>query len=285
MRFNLIHVISAERANHGLHGYREVIETVRWGLEALGHEVGVTTNGMTPEAVNIVFGFQMLHEEHLRALPDDSIIYNLEQVAGAKTGELKPQAALVAERLQVWDYNQENLATWELYRPARRPIYVPIGYAPVLKRIAAKPDPYIDVLFYGYPSAPRMRTIHEICGHGMHCVFACGLYGEQRDELIGRSKVMLNLNRLNQAGVFEIVRVSYLLANGKAVVSDLHPGSLMEPDMLEAVAFAPPEKIAETCWGLVSNESARRELERRGREIFERRDIRAILSRALDAGQ
>ena len=43
--------------------------------------------------------------------------------------------------------------------------------------------------------------------------------GKTRDDLIARSKLVLNVNRYKHARVFEVARVSYLLGHGKAVVS------------------------------------------------------------------
>jgi hypothetical protein len=235
------------------------------------------------DSVNILFGFQMVGDGQMAAMPGDAIVYNLEQMANLPPEESKPQFSLAARRLRIWDYNAENLRTWEQFRPVHRPIHVPIGYAPTLTRIPQRRELPIDVLFYGIPTGPRLQTFYEICAKGMHAVFACGLYGQDRDDLIARAKVVLNLNMYEKSRVFEIVRVSYLLANGKAVVSDWYPETLIEPDMKEAAAFAPLGQIAETCERLVSDESARHALERKGREIFEKRDIRAILSQALGA--
>ena len=49
------------------------------------------------------------------------------------------------------------------------------------------------------------------------------------------------------------------------------------------MAFAPPDRVAQRCLALLADEAARRELETRGEEIMRRRDIRVILSHALDA--
>jgi len=79
----LCHVIPDDRRFHGLNGHLEVIETVRWGLEALGHRVTVAKNSADAGAMNVVFGYQALSEAAARALPDGSIVYNLEQVGHA----------------------------------------------------------------------------------------------------------------------------------------------------------------------------------------------------------
>jgi hypothetical protein len=99
--------------------------------------------------------------------------------------------------------------------------------------------------------------------------------------LISRSKLVLNLNLYSGKPIFEVVRVSYLLANAKAVVSDLYDDSAIEPDLRNAVEFAPVEQIIPACLRLVQDAAARRALEQRGREAIRRRDIRSILGRVL----
>ena len=205
MRFNLVHVIAKRRDYHGLLGYREVIESVQWGLEALGHQVSFTINKIA-DCSNIIFGQQMLNEETLASLPANTICYNMEQIAGATAAEIKPELHTTARLFQVWDYSRDNLAAWESLNPLRRPIHVPIGYAPVLSRIPHRMNPFIDVLFYGFPTAGRLELFARLCDMGLHSVFVCGLYGRERDELIERSKVILNYNAYDKSRVFEIVR-------------------------------------------------------------------------------
>jgi hypothetical protein len=263
---------------------REVVESIRWGLEALGHQVDVVENRIANASVNILFGFQLVKEVQMDLLPEDTIVYNLEQMASHGTDNFIPQYAMAARRLQVWDYNPEHLKIWEKWQPRRPPIHMPIAYAPTLTRIPKRRDEYIDVLFYGLASTHRVTTFMRLCEKWLHCVYACGLYGQQRDDLISHSKVVLNLNLYHKSRVFEIARVSYLLANAKAVVSDRHPNSVIEPDMLDALEFAQPEEVPDACLRLANDATARNELERRGQQIFQRRDIRTYLTKALSAG-
>jgi hypothetical protein len=181
----------------------------------------------------------------------------------------------------IWDYSQRNIAVWRKLSPRHPPVHVPIGWAPTLERVASGVDKNIDVLFYGMPSNTRLQLIGDLAAAGHKTVFACGLYGAARDDLIARSKIVLNINLYDQSRVFEIVRVSYLLGNGKAVVSDVYPESDIDADIREAVAFAPLEQIIPTCARLLEDESARSRLEVLGSRAMQGRDIRAILRNAL----
>ena len=88
LKLNISHIVPAPADRslmHGLYGYKEVIETIRWGLIDIGCDVTVSDNTVLTESVNIILGAQMLTEDDLRRLPADTIIYNFEQMAGRKT--------------------------------------------------------------------------------------------------------------------------------------------------------------------------------------------------------
>lgn len=265
---------------HGLQGYREVIDTMSWGLRELGATVTIAENSIQPGCINIIFGAQVLPAEDLAKLPPNTIVYNLEQMGGL---DLRKNlvAKTIAGHLQVWDYSQSNLASWQKLSPAHPPLHVPVGWAPVLNRIPKPQAQDIDVLIYGKPGSLRLQIFHELCQRGLKCLFVCGLYGQARDELIARAKLVLNINLYDHSRIFEVVRVSYLLANAKAVVADIQDGSHVEPDLRDAVAFVAPEKIVDTCISLLHDDMAREELERRGKHAIERLNIVPILKKAL----
>ena len=280
-KFHLVHVLHP--VSHGPMGYREVVETVRWGLGELGHDVTVGFNRFVRERTNICFGGQMLTGEQLERVPPDSIFYHLEQIAHVPVDKLVASLPVIASRFRVWEYNSTNIATWQKLNPAFAPQLLPICWSPSLRHIPKLDEEDIDVLFYGLPSAPRLGVFGHICHVGIKGVYACGLYGQARDSLISRAKILLNLNLYDFSHNFEIVRVSYLLANEKAVVSDIYPDSVIDSDLKEAVAFATFDNITAECQRLLKDDSARRQLAARGRSIFDRRDIRENLRRVLAA--
>ena len=264
-------------------GYREVIETLQWGLAQLGHDVTVAFNTFETDRTNIFFGGQMLSDEQLQTVPPDSIFYQLEQMARVPLDHVRPITRTIASRFRIWEYNQENVDTWLKMNPAFAPQLLPISWSPILRRIPRLDNEDIDVLFYGITSPARLTVFDHLCRSGIKSLYACGLYGPLRDSLISRAKIILNLNFYDACRIFESVRVSYLLANEKAVVSDIYPDSIIDPDLKEAVAWAPLPKIAEEIARLLKDDTARRALAARGRAIIERRDIRANLQRVLGA--
>ena len=84
-----------------------------------------------------------------------------------------------------------------------------------------------------------------------------------------------------EAKIFEITRVSYLLANKRAVVSERGADRTLERDVEAGVAFAEYEELVERCVELLGDERARRELAERGYRTFSARSQADILDRAL----
>jgi hypothetical protein len=79
----------------------------------------------------------------------------------------------------------------------------------------------------------------------------------------------------------EIVRISYLLANRKAVVSELDIDTEMEPDLRDAVAGVPFDGLIAECHRLIADAAARQQLEDRGYALFQKRDLIPILRQAI----
>lgn len=274
-----MHCLPAQRIYHGLNGYREVIDTIFWGLKKMGHRVTYTVNDFSADAVNIVFGSQILPIDELVALPRNTIIYNLEQMRSPTNYQSTQEFRYCAENFRIWDYSPANLRAWQDVDVKNIEI-VPIGYAPVLSSIPKARNQDIDVLFYGSPIGNRLDIFKAICGSGLKAMFVSGFYGAERDELIARSKIVLNVPSDDKAGIFEIVRVSYLWANKKAVIADLQPNAYIEDDIKGSVKFSPFADIVKNCHALIEDYPTRVAVEEAGFAAISKRDITAILKAA-----
>jgi hypothetical protein len=149
---------------------------------------------------------------------------------------------------------------------------------PTLRRIPIAPVQNVDILFYGMVDNGRIETSQFLEKAGLKAHHLCGVYGEARDEVISRSKLVLNLHAQGM-GLFEIVRVSYLLANSKAVVSQHSPDIGY---LAQAVAVADPIHMAGVCRDLLEDDTKRHALEQRGFEIFSANSLLTSLSAALE---
>ena len=280
-RFHLMHCVPDVRHSrlHGLNGYKELIESVEWGLRQLGHEVSYAINRAEPGVTNIIFGAQVLSIEFLKLLPADTIVYHLEQLRDNEVDQIREQVRYCAERFRIWEYSQYNLDCWRRLG-VDNVKHVPVGYAPVLTRIPKARREDIEVLLYGFSGNKRGNAFHLLSHAGLTILFVSGMYGEARDSLISRSKIVLNVN--NDSGqIFEIVRASYLFANKKPVVSTLDPRTAVEDDLMSAVKFTDMERLVDDCISLIDDDVARSKLADAGFECITKRDIRSILRNVL----
>lgn len=55
-------------------------------LRRLGHSTSLIRNSLDPEKINIVFGLFNLSEDEISSLPENIIIYNLEQLIEGSKG-------------------------------------------------------------------------------------------------------------------------------------------------------------------------------------------------------
>lgn len=280
MDFNVVHMLPSEKM-HPLHGYSEVIETVMWGLTELGHRVTYTRNKVDPSKRSIIFGAQVISADYHSQLRPDTIVYNLEQFRNAHAANMFDNTKSLAARFELWDYSPFNVDAWnelELRVPVK---VVPIGYAPLLERIQRPPVQEIDALFYGSTNDLRLSAFDGLASAWLKTVFLSGIYGSTRDALIARSRTVINMSLFTNSKIFEVVRVSFLLANRKAVISVLDPDTVIEDDLRPAIAATTTENLVQAVERLVADEPARRTLEERGYEIFRRRDVRKYLAAAL----
>lgn len=260
--------------------FAEVAQTLVHGLRGLGCRAVVAENAVDPEGTTIMLGAFLLSSQQAQALPPSCIVYNFEQIVPGSPG-LGPVATHLMARFEIWDYSRRNLTALRARLPGGRFRHVPLGYVPALTRIPAAPQQDIDVLFYGSLNARRQAVLRDMETAGLRVATGFGLYGAERDALIARSKLVLNMHYY-ESQIFEIVRVSYLLANRVAVVAECNPATEIDEDLREAVAGVPYARLTAECRRLLGDEAARASLAERGFRRMAARDECAILGEALN---
>ena len=259
--------------------HQEVIDSLLWGFAACGLDCSFALNTIDRQRTNIVFGWIIGAQlGALAELPDDSILYNFEQfserqLAGSNLG-------LLAQRFQIWDYSAANLPRWLECNPRHPPFHAPVSYAPTLSRIDPAPVQDIDALFIGSIGPTRQAKLADIAALVTRpsVVSLCNVWGATRDGFIARSRLMLNVwEQQAHLRIFEVARVSYYLANRKAVVCDAVPGQHVDDDLRAALVFAPREQLADTCARLLDDPLEHARVAEQGYEAFRRRDVRDLI--------
>jgi len=260
--------------------FQEVAESLHYALGALGHDSIVTQDTRSPGRQHIVLGSCLLPQYHQDPL-QGSILYNLEQVSPESLW-ITPDLLALFRRYPLWDYSQKNI---EQFRQMgiEGVTHVPLGYVPQLTRIPVVEED-IDVLFVGSMNERRLAVLAALSARGVHVEWRFGVYGAERDRLFARSRIVLNVH-FYEAKIFEAVRVSYLLANRRFVISERGDG---DADFAGGVALTSYDGLVDTCIAYLARPEQRAEIAAAGFALMRERSQAAFLEpvvrRLLKAG-
>ena len=250
--------------------FQEAAELLFHGFRRAGAEVKWAPRSTRRGAINVVFAAHRLPSSQIPQLVGDRVILNFEQVCAPGAWRVTDAATYrnLLQSSSVIDYSERNRA-WlssELHVEAE---ILMLGHEPELERIARASSQDIDVLFYGAITPRRKETLIALQRSGLRVVVIDGMplvFGNERDALISRSRVVLNLHAYD-THIFEQVRVNYLLINGKAVVAEVADDTEMPRPYRPLVEPAwGIDPIVDRCRQLVCSERLRSEREEVARE-------------------
>ena len=257
--------------------FSELAESLHHALLALGHDSVLSTRTDNRRRRHIVFGANLLVKRP-QPLPEDSILYNLEQLGPDSPWDTPAYRELLS-RYRVWDYAQSNIRRLAEHGVAAE--HLPVGWMPQLKRIAERGRD-VDVLFYGVVNQRRADALNAVIARGLRLHVLTDVYGRERDAWIARSRVVLNLHHY-PANLCELVRVSYLLGNGVCVLSERGDDAELEQPYQGAVAFADYADLPDACLALVGDPARQAQLRQSAVEAMASLDLRSLLQPRLEA--
>jgi hypothetical protein len=270
-RYNIVLVQPPNVRSTG--AFAEVVRLLHASLQSLGYPCDVSTNDIRKDHTNILIGYQLTAPNPvMRNFP--VVIYQLEQLTRSNERFCDQWLEMLSLAQGVWDYSRSNIEFME-ENGISGAKYLPIGYHPSLETIKPAPVEDIDVLFYG-KATDRRKQILEPLSRLCKFFYVGGVWGAERDAVIARSKIVVNL-RHGDADRFEQVRVSYLLNNGRCVVSEDSPDNPY-PGMFAATT---PQLLAPTCMEYLADEHRRHELAQRGASLFRAMRMEELLRKVI----
>jgi SAM-dependent methyltransferase len=264
MHFNLVKIEPAG-VNHT--HFDDAILPIYYALLRLGYRVDTRVNDINRSCVNILFGSGPYTGVQDDALPANTIIFNLEQAStGSIWNSFRYRKHL--RRFTVWDYSRRNVDFLRDRHGLKNVALVRLGYVPEMTRLNRDYPPEQDVLFYGTLDERRERMIEALRKAGLSvCVFKG--YGRDRDYAIARSRCIVNVHHYVPA-TLEIVRLGYLWANRKAVVSERQDSTEVDPGLEESCRFRPYDELAAAVCEIARSKTARKLQEEAGFASFTR---------------
>lgn len=272
-------VTSASEPVHS-HIFDEVALALQKSFEFLGGTAPlVRSRSDLGGRLPIIFGANIIAEARQALVPSGSIVVNLEQITEG-TDWVPRHYIQLLRRYPVFEFSIRNLdAARRLHRIADIHL-LQIGYEPVLTRIPRAEHHDIDVLFAGALNERRLAVLNRLRARGLRVGSMARTYGPERDQVLARAKIVLNIHYHDIVG-FEIVRMSYLLANRKCIVSEGTPDDIEAAPYAGAIRFVTIDGFEQACMDLLADHEERERLARAGYEAIRRRPQHQFLREAL----
>ena len=247
--------------------FTEIAELIHFSLLNLNCKSSITFNHLdtNPEKKNIIFGGHLLNNDLINKVPNNSIVFNTEQIE-SNTEEWRERIIKLANRnIELWDYSLFNIKFTQDKTNIKAKLFE-IGYQRELNRITHKKTKKVDVLFYGSINDRRKIIIDKLIEKNIKVKCLFGVYGKDRDDWIAKSKLVLNMH-MYDSKIFEIIRVFYLMTNGVPVVAEYDDKTKINNNFLMGIKTASYNKLVEMIVHLVNNENEREKLGDKG--LFE----------------
>lgn len=265
MHFSLVKAVGSNAIHAKL--FDDAILPFFFALRRLGYEVEILTNRLNPSSQNLVFGANVNSNADWLRRPVNRTIVNLEQFKIIGGGRVYDDSYLdLLSKSRIWDYSPRNIAylKHDLGLEAR---LFRFGYVKEMSRMPSNPNGGIDVLFYGGLNDWRYRVISQLTEMGIKVTCLSDCYGLERDRAIYEAKLVLNIHK-GRSATLEIIRLGYLWANYKAVVSEFNDDTEFYDGLETACAYFPYEQLANGVKAVLADEKQRRLLTEEGFQAF-----------------
>jgi hypothetical protein len=282
-----ISIIKTERHIH-YKAYQDVQKLLYFGLKKLGLDCLITDNYNLKDRRYIFLSAHWLKDYNESSqvekliLRNDSIIYNLEQ-AGHNFNFDNNYINLL-KNYEVWDFDYENAKRINTKYNLNTYKILEIGFVDELQTIIHD-NPYnkdIDVLFVGGLNERRRKILNQLKIFGIKIKHLFGSYGQDRDLVIARSKILLNMHSEDLSShTLEKVRIGYYLNNECAVLSEETSNPSENMLWSQGIAICKYEELAFKALELLNNPGQIAKLQVEGINFFKKRKMEDYLKKVL----
>lgn len=254
--------------------YHKVLEETSYGISNALSMLGIDHKLRQSSSCEIIDTgdlFIIVGVHHFSRLPSNFIIFQVEQ---PRSNWFKPSLYEAFRKcLCIIDFSPRLVTKWKSmgYNSFYVPIRIPMTcFLDRSYLVSDKED--IDVLFYGGLVNRRSileKRLREKLPGKIILFRYYDLFGEEREEKIFRSKIVLNVHFWPESSL-ETHRIEYLLARGKCVVSERSMDEDLDKEYEDSVRFCSYYNIADEVKYLLDHPKDIQTFGSRGRQVAEK---------------
>jgi hypothetical protein len=272
--FNLC-ILQPAGYEHSL-AFLEAAQNVYYTLTRHGYEVTFRKNRIASDGLNVVFGAHLIGPCQMDVeLGANAIVFNTEQMLSDSSFVGEAYRDLLRSHY-VWDYSAANATHSDVGTSLFN-----FTYVPELDRIPKAPSPRFDAVFYGSINDRRREIFAALEARGLRVNLVTGLYGADRDRLIGDARCVLNTHYY-ESRVLQQIRCFYPLTSGIPVISENFAAEDAPAFYREAILTPGDEAFADYVAGLLGDEAGFRAESERTAAAFRDSLDHASLAQCFD---
>jgi len=203
--------------------FKDIVNSLYYSIKNLGYKVSITDNIISNnEDIYILIGAA----EFIDIVPKRYIVFQFEQTNISYNNNkdiwfTDKYIKLLKNADYVWDYSNDNINYLRNNFNIKNTFYVPIRYSVVLDNLPKikESNKDIDILFMGSINERRRNILDKLEKKYKLHIASNNLWNEEREHLISRSKIVLNIQFYDN-GILELVRLSYLLSGNTFIISE-----------------------------------------------------------------
>ncbi len=278
--------------------YEEYMSVYVAELEALGGIVTKENNCLRGDAINFVFASYYLLDvfkhhhanldwyspflKQLMKTPRNIIFCNLEQVTPGSAIFGSGHLDLLRQSF-IFDYSNYNVNGFKKFGFDNVKLVHPL-YSPSLDRKTHQEET-TDILFTG-AITPHRKTIidqiEEVTGKKVS-TFHYSLWGEQLQNEILKSKIILNIKGQPNNRSFEALRCLFPLSNNKTIISQITDETEIHPAFKNSIITGTADELPMLCKQVLDNEGDFKKITEQHFEEFKKISFSQALQDGLDA--
>lgn len=264
--------------------FNEIINLIYFSFKNLGLDI-ILSKKIEKDRRNIIVGVNLLrYKKNINIadvrdfFPKDTILYNAESAEQSEHFDTITQAFL--REYEVWDFNDYNAKLLnDRYGTKIKKSFL-MGYIKQLDVINHDRTKDIDILFMGAINNRRKKILDDMKNIGLNVVHLFGVYGKEKDLIIERSKLHINIHSQGPR-VLEPFRINYYLINGCPILSEMTNDLVEFKTLKDIICFRDYSELAITALRLVNDEKLLNDLKKKSYNFIKSRPLENQVKKLL----
>jgi glycosyltransferase involved in cell wall biosynthesis len=288
-KFNLVSVNIFQDFMVNRAVFHDNIQLLAHSFADLGIEYIISDNKLQKEYNNILFQSFSTSEFNDYARNYTYIPYQMEPLFIApyeeyiKVDRYSNYLKLLENATSIWDYLEQNINYLNSININNASL-LPFGFHEKMHVLDFNKEKTIDILIYGALYNRRIEIYNKLVARGFKVKFMTNMYGKERNEIIEKAKIILNINFSEKLSSEH--RLSFLLNNACFIISEKPPDDYFN-EFEDCLVLAPFEKIIETCEFYLrpENDMLRQEIAEKGFSTFSKNKMVNNLRKLIESSR